>query len=152
MEFLSLIVAFSALGFAVFTFSVHTRALSNLRRKVDELELGIGDQGLFAKKKAFLVAVVSKTHDANKVQLSIRNDGLAIARNISFKFIHPQTSQDISETFRITTISSPVINPKEYIVMNITFSPDTPNISQLVMLWDDDYQEVNRRKQLIKLR
>lgn len=151
MEFLSLIVSFSALGFAVFTFSIHGRKIHKLRKKLDEYRLSFGTRELLVMQKAYLVAHRSTTNDPYKIQLSIRNDGMAIAKNISFKFIHPQTGQDISDTFSITMLPSPEIKPKELIVLNISYKKETPKICQLILYWDDEYQVKNSRKQLLEL-
>ncbi|MGL5261666.1 MAG: hypothetical protein ACRC9P_04700 [Bacteroides sp.] len=152
MEYISLIVAFAALGFSVFTFSIHQRMLSKLRHRLDEAYLTEGARDILAQKKAFLIAFISRTNDPNKIQLNIRNDGFATARNIRFKFNHPQTGQDVGETMLISAASSPEIPADEYIVINLTFTEKTPKVSHIRLYWDDEYKQGNRRKALLHLR
>ena len=152
MEYICLTVAFAALGFSVFTFSIHQRMIKKMRRQLDEGYLSEEARNLLAQKKAFLVAFISRTNDPNKIQLNIRNDGLATATNIRFKFNHPQSGNDVSETLLITAASNSEIKASEFIVINITFTDQTPNVSHIRLYWDDAYKKKNQRRQFLQLK
>ena len=126
--------------------------ISKLKRQIDESYLTESARNLLAQQKAFLTAFISRTNDPNKVQLNIRNDGIATAKHIRFKFNHPQTGQDVGETLFVTAVSDPDIKADEYIVVNITFTEKTPNVTHIRLYWDDEYKKGNQRKQLLHLR
>lgn len=145
MEVISLAISLLAIIASVFTYIVHDRRLKRQEILINDYQLRKNLEEEQEQKRAKIRANIVKGFKG-KTTLKIYNAGKATARKIELKIL---------EEDKLFLMNNPFpyefMHPQDNTDLIIHLSDASPDKINVILTWEDDYQQENQHHQILTL-
>lgn len=144
LSIIAIFISLSALSFSLFIYYKHDKQIKKQTAIINNFQIEKFQKDFETDKKAFIDVTIVKQEKGKRI-VKVSNNGKAVACNV--KVIFPQEIE-----ISIRDFPSPTeINPGSFFDIYIQIYKESPDIANIEIGWDDDFEKNRKEKLRIQL-